>query len=346
MACATGGVSPQPAGPGTAAAAPQADDPAGDHDRDGVANRDDKCPGDAETPNGYQDEDGCPDLSPQSFVTSGDITKIVERIAFAYDSAEIRPASFAILDALAVVLKMQPQQFPLVALEGHAADNEHAPMKLSLARASAVRIALLARGVDASQLLARASGTTAPGCTEQSEGCRARVRTVELVTIGAPHSAAASEREAPGPEAAPAPDAKPPAETPAASMPLERVEFKKGSAVLPPAAMPNLDVLAGFMKATPSALEIVGCAADAERKAAALAAARADAVRRYMIACGVDPQHLSTRAERTGRAACRTHSANCPARDGRAELRFVEPPPPPPPATDATPSPPPGDDGQ
>ena len=193
---------------------------------------------------------------------------------------------------------------------------------------------------------ARASGTTAPGCTEQSEGCRTRERTVEFVTVGAPKSAAASAPEAPGPEAAPAPDGKPPAANPAASMPLERVEFKKGSAVLPPAAMPNLDVLAGFMKATPSAVEIVGYADDAERKAAALAAARADAVRRYMIACGVAPQHLTTRAERTGRAACRTHSANCSARDGRAELRFVEPPPaPPPPATDATPSPPPGDDG-
>jgi outer membrane protein OmpA-like peptidoglycan-associated protein len=116
--------------------------------------------------------------------------------------------------------------------------------------------------------------------------------------------------------------------------------------VLVPAALPNLDVLAGFMKATPASLEIVGYADDAERTPAALAQARADAVRRYMMACGVSGRYLTTRTERTNRAACRTHSASCSARDGRAELRFVEPPPPAPsPATDAPP-PPPTPDGQ
>ena len=115
-ACATGGANPPPAAPGAAAATPQAGDATSDRDRDGIADSVDKCPGDAETLNGYEDQDGCPDLSPQSFVTSGDITKIVERIAFEHDSAAIRPASFAMLDAIAVVLKMQPQQFPLVAL--------------------------------------------------------------------------------------------------------------------------------------------------------------------------------------------------------------------------------------
>jgi hypothetical protein len=44
-----------------------------------------------------------------------------------------------------------------------------------------------------------------------------------------------------------------------------------------------------------------------------------------MMACGVSGGHLTTRAEQTTRATCRSHSANCPARGGRAELRFVEP---------------------
>src|SRR5215510_3205509 len=136
--------------------------PALDTDGDGIPDRDDKCPADAEIFNGYQDGDGCPDLSPRPAASAGDVGKIVERIAFPHDSAEVKPATFPMLDAIAIVLKMQPQQFPVIALEGHAADNERAPMKLSLARASAVRVALLARGVDGGRLLARASGTTAP----------------------------------------------------------------------------------------------------------------------------------------------------------------------------------------
>ena len=339
-ACATSAPSPSPAPPAPRpAAAPAASATTTDGDGDGVTDHDDKCPGDAETRNGYQDGDGCPDLSLRAAASPDDPTRIIERVEFEHDSAQIRPTSFALLDAIAVVFKMQSQQFPIVALEGHAADNERSPMKLSLARASAVRLALLARGVDEDRLLARASGTSAPGCTEQSESCRSHERTVEFVRLRAGKTAVAGEVEAPRSEADRPPDAKPPAEkSAAAAIPLESVEFKKGSALLGPASLANLDVVAGFMKGTPTAIEIVGYADDNERKPDALAQARAEAVRRYMLACGVSAQYLTTRAERTGRAACRSHSANCSARNGRAELRFVEParaagepaPPPPP----------------
>jgi outer membrane protein OmpA-like peptidoglycan-associated protein len=345
VACATAAPSPPPASPAAPAAAADESAASADTDHDGVADRADRCPADAETRNGYQDDDGCPDLALRMGASSDDPTHIAERIEFEYDSAAIKPTSFALLDAIGVVLKMQPQQFPIVALEGHAADNEHSPMKLSLARASAVRLALLARGVDEGRLLARASGASAPGCTELTEICRVHERAVEFVKVAAPRTAASGEAEAPRTEAADrASDPAQPAEKVATiAVPLERVEFKKGSALLGPASQANLDVLAGFMKGTPAALEIVGYADDNERKPETLAQARADAVRRYMLACGVSPQYLTTRIEKTGRAACRSHSANCSARDGRAELRFVEPAPPParaagdptPPKTDA-----------
>jgi outer membrane protein OmpA-like peptidoglycan-associated protein len=304
----------------------QARPPAADTDGDGIADAADRCPDAAETHNGYLDDDGCPDLAPVPPPASpNDVGRIVERIAFPHDSAELKPALHPMLDAIAVVLKTQPQQFPLVALEGHAADNEHTPMRLSLARASAVRVALLGRGVDVSRLLARASGAMAPGCLQQNETCRARERTVEFVTLPAAKPAAPPPPE--NAEAAPAPNDKPPgAERAAAPIPLERVEFSRGSAVLAPSSLANLDLLAGFMKANVVSVEIVGYADERERGAATLAQARADAVRGYMMACGVSGGHLVTRAEHTGRATCRSHSAKCPARDSRAELRFVEPP--------------------
>ena len=306
----------------TAAATPPAGAAARDTDADGIPDRDDKCPADAETPNGYQDDDGCPDLAPHAAPAANEVGRIAERVGFLYDAAEIRAAALPMLDAIAVVLRTQTQQFPLVALEGHAADNEHAPMRLSLARASAVRIALIGRGVDAGRLLARASGATAPACTERNEMCRVRERSVELITLAVPKPTPPPEVAQESGESPPAPEKK--AEHAEPPVPLERIEFRKGSAVMAPAALADLDLLAGFMKSNPVSLEIVGYADDAERKAAPLAQARADAVRGYMMACGVSSTHLTTRAERTGRATCRSRSANCPARSGRAELRFVD----------------------
>jgi outer membrane protein OmpA-like peptidoglycan-associated protein len=308
------------------ARAASATPPARDTDGDGIPDRDDRCPTDPETPNGYQDDDGCPDLAPRPPASDNDVGRIVERIGFPYDSDELKPTSYPMLDAIAVVFKMQPRQFPLIALEGHAADNEHTPMRLSLSRASTVRLALIARGVDPGRLLARASGANAPSCTERNEICWSRERTVEFVTLAAPKAADTAEAEAPRSDAPPAPDKK--SEAAAPPIPLERIEFKKGSAVLAPASLADLDVLAGFMKSNTVSLEITGYADDGERRTATLAQARADSVRAYMMACGVSGGHLTTRAERTGRAACRSHSAACSARAGRAELRFVDGAPP------------------
>jgi len=315
-----------------AAAAPTPAAPA-DADGDGIPDRDDKCPADPETANGYQDDDGCPDLAPRAPASPDDVGRIVERIGFPPDSAELKPTSYPMLDAIAVVLKMQPREFPLVALDGHAADNERTPMRLSLARASAVRVALMSRGVDAARLLARVSGATAPACGERTEVCRARERTVEFVTLPVPKSARSDDKAAgtgAEGEAVRPPEKKPEHADP--PVPLARIEFKKGSAVLAPGSLADLDMLAGFMKANPVSLEIVGYADDGERRAPALAKARADSVGGYMMACGVSAAHITTRAERTGRAACRSHSANCPARAGRAELKFVD-------ATAAAPAP-------
>ena len=52
--------------------------------------------------------------------------------------------------------------------------------------------------------------------------------------------------------------------------------------------------------------------------------ARAEAVRAYMVACGVSDKHMAVRAERSGRAVARRASEDCRTRNGRAELRFVD----------------------
>ena len=121
-----------------------------------------------------------------------------------------------------------------------------------------------------------------------------------------------------------------PAPRAAAPVALESVPFSSGSAVLAPSALPTLDLLAGFLKANPVSIEIEGHADENERKAAELARARANAVRAYMIACGVSSDSLIVRVQGTARPACKGHGSACRARNRRVELRFPETSSPPP----------------
>ena len=203
-------------------------------------------------------------------------------------------------------------------------------MKLSLSRASAVRMALIARGVPEDRLMARASGSTAPLCGENGERCWARERRVEFATLNPskqPEAAAGSGDEA-GAEEDKATDK--PRRLRRARRRRSRwssVPFASGSAVLAPSALPTLDLLAGFLKANPVSIEIEGHADENERKAADLARARANAVRAYMIACGVSAESLIVRVEGTARPLCKGHGSSCRARNRRVELRFPEAPP-------------------
>src|SRR5207237_5765256 len=141
-----------------------------------------------------------------------------------------------------------------------------------------VRLALIARGVDGARLLERVSGATVPLCEHSRDICWEQERRVEFAIL----------HPSPPPQAPAAPREKPP--EPAAHGPqrpelLEQVTFARGSAVLAPAALPPLDLVAGFLKANPTPLAPEGHAAEDERSAGELARARAEAVRAYLVAC-------------------------------------------------------------
>ena len=273
-----------------------------------------------------------------------------QRIYFDNAKAEINPASLPVIDAIAAAIKARPEVFPVVALDGHAAPNEHGPMRLSLARASAVRAALVARGVDGARLFERVSGATEPLCEHSRDICWERERRVEFAIL---HPSKPPEAEATPPESAVASagdhpadvgskcatghetgdgageadacaEERPPARGPAPLEMLEQVRFGRGSAVLTPAALPALDLVAGFLKANPTALEIDGHAAPYERHSDELARARAEAVRAYLIACGVSAGGLIVRSQGSAKPACLERTSECRARNRRAELRFSD----------------------
>lgn len=118
--------------------------PDADNDADRLADVDDKCPNETETWNGYDDEDGCPDRG-RVVVTSSEI-QILDKIYFGPGVATPGSASEPILDAVAAVLRGNPE-ITVVAVAGHAASGETDPWGLSARRAAAVRGALLERGV-------------------------------------------------------------------------------------------------------------------------------------------------------------------------------------------------------
>lgn len=155
--------------------------PSKDRDGDGILNDDDDCPDEAETDNGYQDEDGCPDDIPEEVQDKG--LGVLEGIEFAHDSSEILDVGKPVLDAAIEALGKYPDI--RIEIVGHT-DNTGTPehnLELSKQRADAVRDYLVEGGIDADRLETRGAGQTDPRAPNTSEEGRARNRRTEFKII-------------------------------------------------------------------------------------------------------------------------------------------------------------------
>lgn len=151
-----------------------------DADGDGIADVNDQCPTEPETPNQYLDEDGCPDQPPSRVKVTRTQVEIKEVIQFETGSAKLLPASDAVLDDVAQVLKDASQM--KLRIEGHTDSDgsEDSNLRLSQQRADAVRDYLLAKGVAASRLQATGFGETKPIDTNRTSDGKAKNRRVEF----------------------------------------------------------------------------------------------------------------------------------------------------------------------
>lgn len=124
-------------------------------------------------------------------VSNGKIV-IDEKIQFEHDKAGILPVSFPILDAVAKVMKENPQVKKIL-IEGHASAEGDAAynMKLSDDRAKSVMSYLEQHGVDKSRLSAKGFGTTQPLADNATEQGREKNRRVEFTIIDPPATGAA-----------------------------------------------------------------------------------------------------------------------------------------------------------
>jgi outer membrane protein OmpA-like peptidoglycan-associated protein len=159
-----------------------------DNDHDGIPDVKDKCPNEPETYNGFEDEDGCPDKG--SVVIQDNSIIILEKIQFAYNSAEILPASNRILDAVSTTLSHHPE-FTLLEVAGHADErgNDGYNLNLTQARVNSVVRALVARGLDRSRLRSKGYGEYCPLDPGHDEAAWEQNRRVEfkiLKTVDGP----------------------------------------------------------------------------------------------------------------------------------------------------------------
>lgn len=148
-----------------------------DDDRDEVLDIADKCRLEAESWNGFRDDDGCPDAVPlevQAFAG------VLDGVTFRPGSAVMTASAHKILDRLAEVLIAHPSVRGRVV--GHT-DDEGAPehnLDLSQRRAEAVKYYLVAKGVAETRLGAVGLGPDAPLADNETSKGRARNRRVEF----------------------------------------------------------------------------------------------------------------------------------------------------------------------
>lgn len=153
-----------------------------DVDADGILDVDDQCPRDPEVVNGEADTDGCPDERPAVVVTTTAI-EITDMIFFDVNRARIKSRSYAILDAVADVLKKYADL--RVEIQGHTdtQGDDSFNLDLSQRRAEAVREYLIGKGVAADRLEAKGYGETDPLVQGDDEAAWSKNRRVEFVII-------------------------------------------------------------------------------------------------------------------------------------------------------------------
>ncbi|NIR35215.1 MAG: OmpA family protein, partial [Actinobacteria bacterium] len=186
---------------------------ADDQDGDGIPDDEDECPTEPEDKDGFEDEDGCPDIDndsdgyldvddpcPDEPETEGGLSDdgcpdrvaleegglvLLEPIRFEVDSDEIRDESEPVVAEVAEVLRRHPEI--RVRIEGHT-DAVGPPahnLDLSERRAQTVRAHLVDAGIDEGRLEAHGYGETRPLGSNETRRGRHRNRRVEFKIIGA-----------------------------------------------------------------------------------------------------------------------------------------------------------------
>ncbi len=151
-----------------------------DNDKDNIADHQDKCPVHPETVNGFRDGDGCPDDIPTEIQQ---LQVVFSAIHFSSGSAKL---SFAAKKRLSQVVRTL-QQHPTIRIriEGHT-DNRGSQqnnLRLSSARANAVKIYCVEKGIWDDRIETIGLGPSKPIASNESAAGRKDNRRIEVHLI-------------------------------------------------------------------------------------------------------------------------------------------------------------------
>jgi uncharacterized repeat protein (TIGR01451 family) len=151
--------------------------PLKDQDGDGVEDAFDNCP----TEKGDPANAGCPKKQKQLVIIQADRLVIKEKVFFATGKSTVLPKSFPLLNNVARVLIAHPE-VKLVRIEGHtdSQGSRDLNLKLSQARAEAVKAYLVKQKVEAERLKAVGFGPDKPTATNDTPAGREQNRRVEF----------------------------------------------------------------------------------------------------------------------------------------------------------------------
>jgi outer membrane protein OmpA-like peptidoglycan-associated protein len=179
-----------------------------DNDGDGIPDTADKCPNEPEDKDGFEDADGCPDpdndkdgipdtadkcpnepgVAPDGCPRKYKLVTVTETkielkqtVYFETRRAQIKRASFALLNDVAQALKDNPKIH--LEIQGHtdSQGSDAVNFKLSQRRAEAVRLYLIKKGVTSDRMIAQGYGENVPIADNRTSDGRAQNRRVEFL---------------------------------------------------------------------------------------------------------------------------------------------------------------------
>ncbi len=155
-----------------------------DNDQDGIPDKADKCPLAAETVNGKNDGDGCPDVGGGAVTIQGHALVINRVVRFKTASANLEASALPLLAQVASTLRAASTIS--IEISGHTDDVGNAPRNIVLSkkRAETIRAVLIKAGVAASRLTTTGYGPTRPVATNKTAKGREQNRRVEFLILG------------------------------------------------------------------------------------------------------------------------------------------------------------------
>jgi outer membrane protein OmpA-like peptidoglycan-associated protein len=150
-----------------------------DSDGDGILDQDDKCPNDPEDFDGFEDSDGCPEQ--ELVVIESEKIILLSPVYFFFDSDQIKPESFQVLNDVATVLK-EHTEIKLLSIEGHASAEGELDYNQALSERRALAIVkfLQKAGVATERLVALGHGENNPAESNKTKAGREKNRRVEF----------------------------------------------------------------------------------------------------------------------------------------------------------------------